>query len=438
MTIIAPKAATSRDHRIDFWRGVALVMIFFNHVPGTLWENFTSRNFGFSDAAELFVFLAGFAAAFAYGRPFLAGNRLIASVKAFRRAGVLYLVQMMLTMLAVGLFAWAAMIYGDGGFFQRINLESILLKPLDTMFGFAVLGHQLGYVNILPMYSVLLIMVPALLWLASKSLNLMLAASLILWVAAWTFRLDLPNYPNPGGWFFNPIAWQVIFAVGLYCGLRKASGRPSVPYRPWLFWSALAYLIGSFVVTEYGLWSLIASQQSWLPGILVAFDKTYVTAPRLLHVLALAYVFANAAPTSIFASISKKNRLPGRSVGPRRVLRLRHGSSRRMPVPAIHACLVAGMVGRLSKTRCDAEKARRAGSLRGADSRSWRSGRSSPGGPGRSQHKRAAAARSRPPGQAATLTRLEHDAPQQTLGAKSRLQLIAFRSQTKGATSPPE
>ena len=84
MTIIAPKAATSRDHRIDFWRGVALVMIFFNHVPGTLWENFTSRNFGFSDAAELFVFLAGFAAAFAYGRPFLAGNRLIASVKAFR------------------------------------------------------------------------------------------------------------------------------------------------------------------------------------------------------------------------------------------------------------------------------------------------------------------------------------------------------------------
>ena len=309
MTIIAPKAATSRDHRIDFWRGVALVMIFFNHVPGTLWENFTSRNFGFSDAAELFVFLAGFAAAFAYGRPFLAGNRLIASVKAFRRAGVLYLVQMMLTMLAVGLFAWAAMIYGDGGFFQRINLESILLKPLDTMFGFAVLGHQLGYVNILPMYSVLLIMVPALLWLASKSLNLMLAASLTLWGAAWTFRLDLPNYPNPGGWFFNPIAWQVIFAVGLYCGLRKASARPSVPYRPWLFWSALAYLIGSFVVTEYGLWSLIASQQSWLPGILVAFDKTYVTAPRLLHVLALAYVFANAAPTSIFASISKKNPL---------------------------------------------------------------------------------------------------------------------------------
>ncbi|MEE2950029.1 MAG: OpgC domain-containing protein [Pseudomonadota bacterium] len=309
MTIIAPKAATSRDHRIDFWRGVALVMIFFNHVPGTLWENFTSRNFGFSDAAELFVFLAGFAAAFAYGRPFLAGNRLIASVKAFRRAGVLYLVQMMLTMLAVGLFSWAAMVYGDGGFFQRINLESILLKPLDTMFGFAVLGHQLGYVNILPMYSALLIMVPALLWLASKSLNLMLGASIALWMAAWTFRLDLPNYPNPGGWFFNPIAWQLIFAVGLYCGLRKASGRPSVPYRPWLFWSALAFLIGSFVVTEYGLWSYITAQQSWLPGFVAAFDKTYATAPRLLHVLALAYVFANAAPTSVFASISKSNPL---------------------------------------------------------------------------------------------------------------------------------
>ncbi|MDP2781934.1 OpgC domain-containing protein, partial [Devosia sp.] len=55
-----------RDLRLDMFRGVALVMIFINHVPGTLYESFTNRNFGFSDAAEAFVFMSGMAAGLAY------------------------------------------------------------------------------------------------------------------------------------------------------------------------------------------------------------------------------------------------------------------------------------------------------------------------------------------------------------------------------------
>ena len=59
-----------RDLRIDFFRGLALVMIFVNHVPGNVFETLTSRNFGFSDATEIFVFLAGYAAALDYSRNF--------------------------------------------------------------------------------------------------------------------------------------------------------------------------------------------------------------------------------------------------------------------------------------------------------------------------------------------------------------------------------
>jgi hypothetical protein len=48
-----------KPNEIDFWRGLALVSIFINHIPGFYFERFTHKNIGVSDSAELFVFLAG-------------------------------------------------------------------------------------------------------------------------------------------------------------------------------------------------------------------------------------------------------------------------------------------------------------------------------------------------------------------------------------------
>ena len=298
-------AVAARDHRVDFWRGVALAMIFVNHIPGTMWENFTSRNFGFSDSAELFVFLAGFASAYAYARLFLAGHRLVATLKAWRRAGVLYLVHVTLTALAVALFAWAALALGKGALLDRIGLTSLIHMPLETLIGLPSLGHQLGYVNILPMYSAILVLLPVHLWLASIDRQLMLAASVVMWILAFAFSIDMPNYPLPGGWFFNPFAWQLIFAIGLYCGLSRIENGASVPYRPWLFRLCLGYAFVSFLTVEYSLWGPWGDLP--FPILISGFDKTYVSLPRLLHMLALCYLFANAAPTSPFARIARDN-----------------------------------------------------------------------------------------------------------------------------------
>jgi len=65
MTAVAA-TPSRRDHRVDFLRGMALAIIFINHVPGNFYEKLTPKNFGFSDAAEIFVILAGFASAYAY------------------------------------------------------------------------------------------------------------------------------------------------------------------------------------------------------------------------------------------------------------------------------------------------------------------------------------------------------------------------------------
>ncbi len=44
---------------VDFWRGIALITIFINHIPGNYWGRFTHANYSISDSADLFVFLAG-------------------------------------------------------------------------------------------------------------------------------------------------------------------------------------------------------------------------------------------------------------------------------------------------------------------------------------------------------------------------------------------
>ena len=81
-----PPGPAGRDARLDMFRGIALVMIFINHVPGTIYESFTSRNFGFSDAAEAFVFMSGMAAGLAYSSGFRSGSWWLATARVWARA----------------------------------------------------------------------------------------------------------------------------------------------------------------------------------------------------------------------------------------------------------------------------------------------------------------------------------------------------------------
>lgn len=96
---------SGRDPRLDMFRGLALVMIFINHVPGTLYENYTNRNFGFSDSAEAFVFMSGLAAGLAYSSAFKGGNLWLAIARVWARARHLYFVHIAVTMISLAIFA---------------------------------------------------------------------------------------------------------------------------------------------------------------------------------------------------------------------------------------------------------------------------------------------------------------------------------------------
>ena len=298
------RVPSTRDPRLDVFRGICLVMIFLNHVPGTVFENFTSRNFGFSDAAEGFVLMSGIAAGLAYSADFRATSMRLWSglARVWRRVWTLYLVHILTTFAALAAAAAVALWLGNSELLFENQMKWVWIDPLRTLIGLVILTHQFGYVNILPLYLVLLAVAPVLLFLAWRYPLWLMAASVAVWLAAGIWRLGPPNYPSSGVWFFNPMAWQVIFITGLLTGVAMKDGRRFVPIRRWLqvltgiflVYAALSVQIPAVSkITGNTLW--LAKETFHLPWNLTAFDKTYVTGPRLLHILALAYFLSSFA-----------------------------------------------------------------------------------------------------------------------------------------------
>jgi len=302
--LTAPSAATvppGRDTALDFWRGFALISIFINHVSGNVLEAWTHKNFGFSDAAELFVLFAGYAAACAYSRRYdeQAGERFNVSLRVMSRAAGLYTTHLAMLVLGSAVFAWAVLRTGDAGLFSVVALDPFLLDPIEALVKAVTLTYQPGYLNILPLYFVLIAILPLLLWMGTRSLSATVALSAALYTAAALTKTNLPSYPMEGGWFFNPLSWQFLFTIGFALGVKRERTGVTVPFRrgPWLL--AIGFLALSLVITVFHL--APEAEGVVLRDMLVVPEKQYLSIPRLLHVLALAYVVVHS-PLQVWAA----------------------------------------------------------------------------------------------------------------------------------------
>ena len=192
-------ASTGRDHRLDVFRGLALLTIFVNHVPKNPLEAYTSRNFGFSDAAEAFVLMSGIAVALAYSGGFLRRDYGKSIARMLRRARTLYVVHvasmaLALVIVGVGLYA-----FGVETIAKNVNFTRLQTDTVEALIGLPLLGYQIGYFNILPLYVVLLVAGIGYLYVGTRSIMLMLAISLAIWVFAHLSGINFPNWPGKGG-----------------------------------------------------------------------------------------------------------------------------------------------------------------------------------------------------------------------------------------------
>ncbi|MET0169523.1 MAG: OpgC domain-containing protein, partial [Aliihoeflea sp.] len=160
------------------------------------------------------------------------------------------------------------------------------------------LGHQLGYNNILSMYAVVLLMLPLFLLIGTFSIGWMVAASGIMWLVAGLLPIAPPHFPNNGYWFLNPFSWQVLFVLGMGAMMHIKRGG-SLPVNRWLVGAATAYLAIALLWVRLPLWGIDVSMG--LPSIFTGFSKTFLSLPRMMHVVAIAYLlYALPSLSNIF------------------------------------------------------------------------------------------------------------------------------------------
>jgi len=295
MSSISQPPSKRRVDTIDFWRGIVLIAILCDHIPGNLLEKATPRNFAFSDSAEAFVFLSGVSVALAhFARVQRADWRGLLG-KCFGRAFRIYGVHIGLTGVAVAIAATAYFVSGAPNLIAADGRSYIFNQPLQASLGVLLLSQQLGYFNILPLYVVLLLWAPAALAMTRVSPWLTLGVSLAIYLAARGFGLTLPSWPEPGTWFFNPFAWQLVFTLGIVaCVLFR--DRP-IPCFPALYWiSGAALLVAAFGVTD-GFWVW----PGFRDGMFATLDlfKPNLGFARVSHFVILAYFVSQTSVKAI-------------------------------------------------------------------------------------------------------------------------------------------
>jgi hypothetical protein len=282
---LLPAPRTSqRDSRIDLLRGLALVTIFIDHVPDNPLTMATMRNFGFADAAELFVVLAGVSSMLAYGRAFEREGPLAGLRRVWQRCGRIYAYQVGLLVMMIAIAHQWRSVFGH----QSEPLAIFFKEPATALAHAMTLQALPASLNILPLYIVLLGAFPLIYAGVRFAPWFTLAASGGLWlVANLDDNFNLTNWLDGQGWFFNPFAWQFLFTLGAFGAraLRRWSG--AFPRRWWLLAGCSGYLAaGVLIAAPWVAWDL----SDWQPILLDPSDKTNLAPERLVNILAVIYL----------------------------------------------------------------------------------------------------------------------------------------------------
>jgi len=288
--------ATKRDVRLDVFRGLALWLIFLDHIPSNAVSWVTIRNYGFSDATEIFVFISGYTAAFVYGRAMRERGFVLATARVLRRAWQIYAAHIFLFMIYMAEIAYVAGSFDNPLYAEEMGILDFLKQPDVTLIQALLLKFKPAGMDVLPLYIILLVGFPPLLWLLQRLPVVALAASVTLYALSWQFDWNMPTYPS-GEWVFNPFAWQLIFVFGAWCALGGSERlAPLIRSRATLG-VAVAYLLFAFLITltwyfpRYGHYV-----PRWLADFMYPIDKMNLDPLRFAHFLALAVLTVRFIP----------------------------------------------------------------------------------------------------------------------------------------------
>ncbi|HEY0425450.1 MAG TPA: OpgC domain-containing protein, partial [Rhodopila sp.] len=221
MRICANLPPGGRDLRLDLFRGLANWAIFLDHIPHEVLNSITTRNYGFSDAADLFVFISGYTAALVFGRIMIEQGYVATASKLAKRASVLYAAH--ITVLIAFIVAVASVSRGlhDPDDLNQFNIGAFMSKPIWEFIQALMLRYKPVNLDVLPLYILLLATFAPVLWLMVRKPTLALVCSMTVYFAGRHFGWNLSGSPA-GLWYFNPFAWQLLFVLGAWIAVGGA------------------------------------------------------------------------------------------------------------------------------------------------------------------------------------------------------------------------
>ena len=291
------KPHRARDYRLDFFRGLALILIFIDHIPDNILGWFTMPTFAFCDAAEVFIFISGYAAGLVYGRVMEHQGMLFATARIYKRAWQLYVTHLCLFMLFTAEVSYTVLRFNNPMYNDELRVGDFLAEPDISVIKALTLEFQPTFLDILPLYIALLLVLPLILLGLRRFKLFTLIPAVALYAAVQIWDLNLAAYPEGRVWFFDPLAWQLPFVLGAVFGYAKVHRQVLLPQGKGLVIAA-AVIAGLACVIRlmwvaHGFWEAVPAP---LLSLLEPVDKTGLAPSRLINFIALAILAARLVP----------------------------------------------------------------------------------------------------------------------------------------------
>ncbi|TFV35087.1 OpgC domain-containing protein [Bradyrhizobium frederickii] len=296
ITIRSVLVKTRRDVRLDLFRGLANWLIFLGHIPDTALAWFTTRNYGFSDGADLFVLISGYTATLVFGSMMMERGFVIGATRLLRRVWQLYVAHLLLFLVYLTAVHYIAHSFDDLHLMDQFNVAPLMNFPVETLSQGLVLKFKPLNLDVLPLYIVLMAAFPVVLWFMLRWRNAVMIGSLGLYLAARHCEWNLPAYPA-GVWYFNPFAWQLLFVFGAWLALGGAAAcRWLLSSRMLLALSASFLMFALAMTLAEHIPELRDRVPEALAAVFIPNDKTNLGPYRVIHLASLVFIVVSLIP----------------------------------------------------------------------------------------------------------------------------------------------
>jgi hypothetical protein len=277
-----------RDFRLDFCRGLALIVIFIDHVPDNPLSNWTLRNFSFCDAAEIFVLISGMTTYLAYGSRFDRQGLLECTKAIGQRWLKVYLAHLALFGTVAGFMITVSRHFFAMDYVDSLKLNWLVGSPKQALLSALTLAYLPRLLDILPLYLILLGIAPLLILAVKHDYRIALLISGVIYAATWFSGWNL-SAGEGRDWYFDPFAWQFLYTLGMViCQLSRTASQELLRRKQWLL-AAIGFLAFAFFIAcpanLFGIARFAPLSYLW-PA-----DKTFLSPLRVINVVALVYVF---------------------------------------------------------------------------------------------------------------------------------------------------